>query len=128
MIDLKRGCYQMPLADESRACTAMTTPLGLLQWKVMPMGVTNGNAAFQQILKTLLDRARDCADPFVDDVIIVSREEGAQSRLDKHDQTKHGKNEKQRYSPSTGQQTFTDFEFAVSDDNSDASKGSKDKN
>ena len=46
VIDLKHGYHQMPLADESIACTAMSTPLAPPQWKVMPMGVTNGNAAF----------------------------------------------------------------------------------
>ena len=64
MIDLKHGYHQMPLAEESRACTAMSTPLGPLQWKVMPMGVTNGNAAFQRMLENLLEPVRDCADPF----------------------------------------------------------------
>ena len=72
VIDLKHGYHQMPLAEESRACTAMTTPLGPLQWKVMPMGVTNGNAAFQRMLENLLEPVRDCADPLVDDVIIAS--------------------------------------------------------
>ena len=72
VIDLKHGYHQMPLAEESRACTAMSTPLGPLQWKVMPMGVTNGNAAFQRMLENLLEPVRDCADPFVDDVIIAS--------------------------------------------------------
>ena len=72
MIDLKHGYHQMPLAEESRACTAMSTPLGPLQWKVMPMGVTNGNAAFQRMLENLLEPVRDCAGPFVDDVIIAS--------------------------------------------------------
>ena len=33
VIDLKHGYHQMPLAPESRACTAMSTPLGPLQWK-----------------------------------------------------------------------------------------------
>ena len=42
--DLKHGYYQMPLADESRACKAMSTPPGPLQLEMMPMGVTNGNA------------------------------------------------------------------------------------
>ena len=28
VINLKRGYHQMPVADESRACTAMSTPLG----------------------------------------------------------------------------------------------------
>ena len=64
VIDLKHGYHQMPLAKESRACTAMSTPLGPLQWKVMPMGVTNGNAAFQRMLENLLEPVRDCADPF----------------------------------------------------------------
>ena len=36
VIDLTHGYHQIPLADESRACTAMSTPLGPLQWKVMP--------------------------------------------------------------------------------------------
>ena len=72
VIDLKHGYHQMPLAEESRACTAMSTPLGPLQWKMMPMGVTNGNAAFQRMLENLLEPVRDCADPFVDDVIIAS--------------------------------------------------------
>ena len=40
--------------------------------KVLPMGVTNGNAAFQRMHENLLEPLRDCADPFVDDVIIVS--------------------------------------------------------
>ena len=40
----------------------------------MPMGVTNGNAAFQRMLENLLELVRDCADSFVDDVIIASRD------------------------------------------------------
>ena len=40
---------------KSRACTAMRTPLGPLQWKVMPMGDTHDNAAFQWMLGELLE-------------------------------------------------------------------------
>ena len=72
VIDLKHGHHQMPLAEVSRSCTAMSTPLGPLQWKVMPMGVTNGNAAFQRMLENLLEPVRDCPDPFVDNVIIAT--------------------------------------------------------
>ena len=70
--DLKHGYHQMPLAEEPCACSAMSTPLGPLQWKVMTMGVTNSNAAFQRVLENLLDPVRDCADSFVDDMIIAS--------------------------------------------------------
>ena len=72
VIDLNRGYHQMPLAEVSRACTAMSTPLGPLQWRVMPKGGTNGNAAFKRVLENLLERVRDCADPFVDNVMIAS--------------------------------------------------------
>ena len=70
--DLRHGYPEMPLAKESRASTAMSTPPGPLQWKVMPMGVTNGNAAFQRMLENLLEPVPDCADIFVDEVIIAS--------------------------------------------------------
>ena len=46
VIDQKDGYNHMPLANESCACTATSTPLGPLRWMVMHMGVTNGNAAF----------------------------------------------------------------------------------
>ena len=72
VINLKHGYHQMPLAEESRACTAMSTPLGPVQWKVMPMGDTNSNAAFQRMLVNQLEPVRDCADPFIDHVIIAS--------------------------------------------------------
>ena len=72
MLDLKHGYHQMPLADESHACTAMNSPLKPLQWNVMPLGFTNGNAAFQRMLEDLLEPVPDCAGAFVDDVFIAS--------------------------------------------------------
>ena len=72
VIDLKYGYHQMPLAEQSRACTARSTPLGPLQLNVMLMGITNGNAAFQRMPVNLLEPGRDCAEPFVNDVIIAS--------------------------------------------------------
>ena len=50
----------------------VSTPLGPMQWKVVPMGAKNGNAAFQRMMEDLLGPVRDCADPFVDDIIIGS--------------------------------------------------------
>ena len=72
MVDLKHGYHQMPLHPDSRHCTAMSTPLGPMQWKVVPMGAMNGNTAFQRMMQDLLGPVRDCADPFVDDIIIES--------------------------------------------------------
>ena len=72
VLDLKHGYHQMPLHPDSRPCTAMSTPLGPMQWKVVPMGAKNGNAAFQRMMEDLLGPVPDCADPFVDDIIIGS--------------------------------------------------------
>ena len=51
VLDMKKGYHQMPLAKGSRHFSAMTTPSGLLQWKVMSMDVKNGNAAFQRMME-----------------------------------------------------------------------------
>ena len=72
VLDLKVSYHQMPLHPDSRPCTAMWTLLGPMQWKVVPMGAKNGNAAFQRMMEDLLDPVRECADPFVDDIIIGS--------------------------------------------------------
>ena len=72
VLDQKDGYHQMPLHPDSRPCTAMSTPLGPMQWKVVPMGAKNGNAAFQRMMEDLLGPVRDCADLFVDDIIIGS--------------------------------------------------------
>ena len=72
VLDLKHGYHQMPLHPDSRPCTAMLTPLGPMQWKLVPMGAWIGNAAFQCMMEDLLGLVRDCADPFVDDIIIGS--------------------------------------------------------
>ena len=42
----------------------MLTPLGPMQWKVVPMGAKNGNPAFQRMIVDLLGPVRDCADSF----------------------------------------------------------------
>ena len=50
----------------------------------MPMGVTNGNAAFERMLENLLEPVRDCADPVVDGVIIASRDARATMSCRRH--------------------------------------------
>ena len=63
VLDLKHGYHQMPLHTDSGPCTAMSTPLGPMQWKVVPMGAKNNNAAFQRMVEDLLGPVRHCADP-----------------------------------------------------------------
>ena len=54
----------------------MSTPLGSLQWKTIPVGVTSGNAAFQRMQKKMPEAVFDCANPLVDEVIIASGDPG----------------------------------------------------
>ena len=70
VFDLKHGYHQMPLHEDSRPCTPMSTLLGPMHWEVVPMGAKNGTAAFQRMMEDPLRPVRDCADPFVDDIII----------------------------------------------------------
>ena len=72
VLDLKHAYRQMPLHEDSRACTPMSTPFAPMQWKVVRMGAKNGNAVFQGMMEDLRVPVRDCADPFVDDIIIRS--------------------------------------------------------
>ena len=69
VLDVKHGYHQLPLHEDSRACLATSTPLGPMQWKLVPMGANNGNAVW---MEDLLGPVQDCADTFLDDIIIRS--------------------------------------------------------
>ena len=83
VLDMKKGYHQMPLSQESRPMSAMVTPSGLWQWKVMPMGVKNGNAAFQRMMEWVLKDLPN-ATPFVDDVIIASGGDTIEEAIENH--------------------------------------------
>ncbi len=61
----------MPLKEEHRHITCMSNPKGSYQWKVLVMGLKNGNAMFQRMMECVL-RDIENADPYVDDIIIGS--------------------------------------------------------
>ena len=62
----------------------MSTPKGPRQWKVVPMGIINGNAIYQRMMEWELDEFV-FADSYVDDVLVGSsgatREEAIANRL-----------------------------------------------
>ena len=72
VLDLQHGYHQMPLLKRSQDAPAMPSPLRLIPWKVMPMGVKNGNPQFQCMTEELF-RHLDCADPFVHNIIASGR-------------------------------------------------------
>ena len=53
-IDCFTGFYKIKLAAESRQFTAFSCELGLFQFVIMPMGLTNAPATFQRALNGIL--------------------------------------------------------------------------
>ena len=58
-LDLTRGYWQVPVAQESQPKTAFTTPFGLFNFTVMPFGLHGAPATFQRMMDTLLRGAED---------------------------------------------------------------------
>ena len=48
--DLLKGYWQVPLSEEAKAISAFVTPDGLYQYTVMPFGMRNAPATFQQMI------------------------------------------------------------------------------
>ena len=81
---MKQGYHQVPLKKESRPYTCMSTPIGPRQWKVLPMGVMNGNAIYQRMMDHELSDM-DFADPYVDDTIIGSTGKTIEEAIRNHE-------------------------------------------
>ena len=84
IVDLSKGFHQIPLHPESRAKTAMNSAGKRYQWRVMPKGIKNGPAIFQQVMDHVL-QGLDCADVYIDDIIIGSSSATEEELLASHD-------------------------------------------
>ncbi len=75
-LDLGSAIWQIPLREEDRPQTAFACELGLYQWKVMPIGLSNATATFQGLMsRVLMDVAQSYGNLvmcYVDDVIIAT--------------------------------------------------------
>jgi len=83
VLDMKDGFHQIPVKNEHKPLTAMSTPLGVYVWKVMPMGLKNAPAIFQKIMEWVL-KDIDFADPYIDDVIIGSTGATMEEAIENH--------------------------------------------
>ena len=52
-LDLVSGYWQVPMAPESRAITAFSTPQGHYHWLRMPFGLKSAPITFQRMMNTI---------------------------------------------------------------------------
>ena len=73
-IDLQSAYYQVRLPPEDMPKTALTTPLGLYEFKVLCGGLTSAPGTFQNVMNDVL---RDVIGKFVivylDDIVVFSK-------------------------------------------------------
>lgn len=73
-LDLLSGFWQIGMDEESKEKTAFTTKFGQFQFNVMPFGLMNAPASFQQLMNRIL---KEYIDKFVivylDDILIYSK-------------------------------------------------------
>ncbi|XP_044133676.1 uncharacterized protein LOC122926366, partial [Bufo gargarizans] len=71
-IDLCKGYWQIPLAEDAIPKSAFITPFGLYQFRVMPFGMKNAPATFQRMVDQLLGGLQSFACAYLDDIAIHS--------------------------------------------------------
>ena len=72
-LDLTKGCYQMKLDEVSKEITAFTSPQGLYQWKVLPMGIKTSREVLQRLMRCMLRTLQpQCAVVYINDITIFS--------------------------------------------------------
>ena len=72
-IDLKKGFWQVPVAEEDKSKTAFSTKFGTYEFNTMPFGLTNAPAKFQRMMNNLLeDYVGKFVEVYIDDIIIYS--------------------------------------------------------
>ncbi len=73
-LDLATGFNQIELDEESTAISALTTHLGLFQYKVIPFGLGNAPATFVKLMQTVLKGLMgNICMVYLDDIIIKGK-------------------------------------------------------
>ena len=74
-LDLQSGYYHIGLSEGSKAKTAFITPFGKYQFEVVPFGLAQAPAYFQQLISMVLQDCSEFMMVYLDDIIIFSRNE-----------------------------------------------------
>lgn len=73
LLDLRRGYWQVPLAENSQLPTAFISHLGQFAWRVMPFGLKNAAATFQRNMNELLAGQEEYTCAYLDDIAVFSQ-------------------------------------------------------
>ena len=72
-LDLKSGYWQVLMDDSDKEKTAFACHRGLFQFNVMPFGLCNAPAIFQNLMATVLEGLDQFTVAYLDDILIFSR-------------------------------------------------------
>ena len=77
-LDLASGFWQIRVLPNSQQKTAFTTRHGLYEFRVMPLGLKNAPAGFQQLMQQVVADLNPVGGPdfvsaYTDDVLVFSR-------------------------------------------------------
>ncbi|KAL8439413.1 hypothetical protein Efla_004577 [Eimeria flavescens] len=82
-LDLRNGFYQIRVADGDVFKTSFSSPVGLLEWTVMPMGLINAQASFQLAMSELF-KDLQIEQVYLDDLVVPST-----TLSSRHDHLRH---------------------------------------
>ncbi len=72
-MDLTTGYWQIPVKESDREKTVFTTPDGLFEFNVLPMGLSNALGTFQHNMERLLQGlVWTCCLVYINDIIVYS--------------------------------------------------------
>ena len=74
-LDLTKGYWQIPIAEQDKDKTTFQTPLGLFQWTRMPFGLQNAPATFARAMRQL-QLQKHSAISFFDDILVYAENIG----------------------------------------------------
>lgn len=71
-LNLSRGYWQVPMAEESHPLTSFVTPYGQYKFRVMAFGLNGAPATFQWLMDRVIQGLEWFSVAYIDDVVIYS--------------------------------------------------------